>query len=167
MKSEMTIRWLLCLGVLLAATPVSAVLVHWELQDVAFSDGGYALGSFDYDAQTDDAFNFQISVQGGDDTIFPETTYTDADFDGCLVDWAFECTYYLVQDGLRHLRLTPVSDLDDEGGSIDLNLNAGPGNLECYNCSPWRPIISGRLVGEPTTAESANWSMLKVMYRRN
>jgi hypothetical protein len=65
-------------GFLFYSTSASASLLTWTLNNVTFNDGGTSVGSFVYDADTNLFSNFNISVAGGDITLFPPFMYSPA-----------------------------------------------------------------------------------------
>ena len=56
----------------------SASPVTWFLNNATFDDGGTAVGNFTFDADTITYTTFNISVAGGDTTLFPPFTYSPA-----------------------------------------------------------------------------------------
>ena len=50
----------------------------WSLDNVTFNDGGIATGSFTIDASLNSVLNWNISVSGGDQVVFPTFNYTPA-----------------------------------------------------------------------------------------
>lgn len=123
-----------------------ASTVNWSLNNVAFNDGATASGTFDWDATSQSVSNWNISVTSGTLSAF---TYTPADSTGgaFLQAAGYEKTYFFsVIGSTRQLRMTPLAPLTDQGGTIGINLNTfggGSGSVECFNCSPYRPIVSG------------------------
>ncbi|MBW4684938.1 MAG: PEP-CTERM sorting domain-containing protein [Komarekiella atlantica HA4396-MV6] len=130
----------------------SAVTLTWTLNNVIFNDGGQALGSFNYDANTNILSNWNISVSGGNESTFPPLTYTPNNSETNIFDNVY--LFGLNDDSLRQIRFEPISNLTNAGGTIPFN----PASIfasECYNCSPFRAFASGSLtaqaVPEPLT----------------
>jgi len=79
--------------VLLFSSVASAQPIKWTLNNVIFSDGGTASGSFFYDAETNTVSEVNIVTEGGDptDTTPPSfywlgpTTYTEGAMDNSLL----------------------------------------------------------------------------------
>lgn len=120
--------------------------VTWNLNNVTFSDAATATGSFDFDADTQTLSNWNISVTSGTLSAF---TYTPAD--STAGSYFQESGYqnellFMVNGSTRQLRMTPLTALTDAGGTVNINLNTfggGSGSVECYNCGPYRGIVSG------------------------
>ena len=120
--------------------------VTWNLNNVTFSDAATASGSFVFDADTQTLSDWNISVTSGTLSAF---TYTPAD---SAAGSYFQVSGYqnellfMVNGSTRQLRMTPLTALTDAGGAVDINLNTfggGSGSVECYNCGPYREIVSG------------------------
>lgn len=138
---------LLLLTSALVMAPVSfGSTVTWNLNNVTFSDAATATGSFDFDADTQTLSNWNISVTSGTLSAF---TYTPAD--SAAGSYFQESGYqnellFMVNGSTRQLRMTPLTALTDAGGTVNINLNTfggGSGSVECYNCGPYREIVSG------------------------
>ncbi len=132
--------------------PASAVTLTWTLKNVIFDDGGQAVGSFNYDANTNTLSNWNISVSGGNESTFPPLTYAPSNSETDIFDNVY--LFGLNDDSLREIRFEPISSLTNAGGTIPFN----PASIfasECYNCSPFRAFVSGSLtakaVPEPLT----------------
>ena len=138
---------------------MQAAPLTWTLNNAVFGDGGTAVGSFVYDASTLTVVSYSI-----------QTSQDAPDFPGFLYQNGapnnISATVFPISDlilfatsftngnpnGIQ-LRLAPVAGLTDAGGVVSLNLNSGL-SVECYNCSPHRPFVSGEMVSvpEPATA---------------
>jgi uncharacterized repeat protein (TIGR01451 family) len=147
---------------LLIATPVFAVPVRWTLNGVTFDDGGMATGSFDFDADSSTLSNWNIGVSGGNTGSFPVLTYSTADASSEYYLFTGNTTHTIQFDlssSDRQLRLTPVSDLTNAGGTVAIDLATafgGSGGVECFNCSPFRLINAGSFSGvAPATISKA------------
>jgi hypothetical protein len=124
-----------------------AAPVTWTLSGVTFTDGGTASGSFVYDAVTDTISNWSISVEGGNTGTFPPVTYNTSTSDA-FVDSGGAGTFgslFELNGSNRSLRLPAVSPLTDAGGTLALNTEDAAG--ECFNCSPFRSVSAGNLIG--------------------
>ena len=136
---------LLTSALVMAQTGFSSTAT-WNLNDVTFSDAATASGSFDWNADSQTLSNWDISVTSGALSAF---TYTPADSTAgsYFQETGYENELMFMADGsTRQLRLTPLTALTDAGGTVDINLNTfggGSGSVECFNCSPYRPVVSG------------------------
>jgi hypothetical protein len=140
---------LLLLTSALAIAPVSfASTVTWNLNNVTFSDGATASGSFNFDADTNTLTTWNISVTSG---VLSAFTYSPTD---STAGSYFQVAGYqdellfMVNGSTRQLRLTPVYALTDSGGTDPIDLNTfgnGSGSVECNNCAPYREVVSGSL----------------------
>jgi hypothetical protein len=142
----------------ISAQTSTASTVNWSLNSVAFGDGATASGNFDWDAASQSISNWSINVTSG---VLSAFSYTPADSTaGAFLQAAgYEKTYFFsVTGSTRELRLTPLAPLTDQGGTIGINLNTfggGSGSVECFNCSPYRPVVSGSLTTASTIPASA------------
>jgi len=134
----------------LAVAPISsASIVTWNLSNVTFSDAATASGSFDLNADTNGVSNWNISVTAG---VLSAFTYTPSNSTaGSYFQVAgYENELLFMMNGTtRQLRLTPLSTLTNAGGTVPINLNTfgnGSGSVECYNCAPYREVVSGTLM---------------------
>ena len=151
---------LLGLTAALAVAPISfASTVTWNLSNVKFSDTGTASGSFNWNVDTNTLSNWNISVNSG---VFSALTYTPTD--STAGSYFQQAGYqnellFSLNGSTRQLRLTPLSALTDSGGTVPINLNTfgnGSGSVECFNCSPYRDVVSGSFVsGTPEPGSMA------------
>ena len=132
--------------------PAYADLFTWQLQNVSFVDGGQVTGWFSVDTSTHTFLSWNISVQGGNTSIFPAATY-DA-YTSTLTSNTYTlpllAEFYLnfmminvdpTYGRDRQLRLA-FGDLPDAGGTVSINAtNAFAG--ECYSCGPVRLFAGG------------------------
>jgi len=137
--------WLL-FGAGLAVAPMAkAVPVTWSLTNVAFDDGATASGSFVWDADSRVMSSWTINVMGGSE--LPDFTYNSNDsFFFSYSAWSSQLTLQFNDNSSnRQLRLTPVSDLTNDGLTTDIDLNTAyqSGSIECNNCYPSRTITAG------------------------
>ncbi len=116
--------------------------------------GGAASGSFTYDAATGIVSEWSIAVTGGDVAVFPPFTWdSDNSSDNVNIQvspWLLNFVSDLATPYLfpRQIRLVFDAPLPDAYGVVPLNLETNSG-VECYNCSPYRWIISGEVVAAP------------------
>lgn len=157
---------------------VQAMPIEWDLKNLTFDDGGTVNGFFVWDAgasQGAQLVNFDIKVSGGNVTAFPAFEYTLSNsipdgaqasnsslfnLDGVLTPITFVriTSDSFISDRSRELRLSFSPFLTDAGGTALLYFpdpkfgTVVPG--ECYNCGPFRGIITGEAVAavpEPST----------------
>jgi hypothetical protein len=160
---------LACLLLFAAPLLATAAPVRWALADAKFADGGAIVGSFVYDATTNTVSDWSVSVAGGATASFPAVTYnttTGTANAQPLADPQTSVLFFL-NGSQRVLRITPVTDFTNAGGTIAINTNTGggqSGGVECYNCGPARVITAGSFIGTPlgpgfslTRAVSGNW----------
>src|SRR4051812_46204491 len=146
---------------ILALSSVSfADNVTWTLNNVTFSDGGTATGSFTYNADNNTFANWNIitSANGPFGANYNPGT-------GGVFTLAFgnPLDTIIFNVGLLQFRITPLSQLTNAGGNIALNLNTagnGSGGIECFNCSPVRLIVSGDLSAASETPEPGSIALL-------
>ena len=128
----------------------------WTLDEVTFSDGATASGSFVFDAGTHLASDWNITTTAGPG--FSVTTYTPSNstfsyfnFGNPVNTLQFQSNTEVGGTGsnYRQLRITPLAELTNAGGAVDIDLataGGGSGATECFNCSPFREITSGSLL---------------------
>jgi hypothetical protein len=100
-----------------------------------------------WNADTKTLSNWDISTTAGALSAF---TYTPADSSGGnyyqgIPGYQNEFLF-MVDTSTRLLGITPVAALTDAGGAVAINLNTwgnGSGAVECFNCAPYRTIVSG------------------------
>jgi PEP-CTERM motif len=142
---------------LISAQISTASTVNWSLNGVAFSDGATASGTFDWDATSQSISNWNINVTSGLLSAFAYTP-VDSTAGAFLQAAGYEKTYFFsVTGSTRQLRLTPLAPLTDQGGTIGINLNTfggGSGSVECFNCSPYRPVVGGSFTTATTIPAS-------------
>lgn len=148
---------LLCL-----AYPAYAAPIKWTLENVSFTDGGTATGSFVYDTATGTFQDIQILISGG-------TNGVNGNFNFLCVDQS-SCGYYPSSEILPIFTTaatdTPVNNreifsmslqnaLSSTGGTISLQANA-IGKFACasINCAGVSPnnrsnVLSGSITGSP------------------
>jgi hypothetical protein len=65
----------------ISAMPAQASVIDWTLQNVVFSDGGSASGTFSTDSATGDVLNFDITTTSGSKlggTVYDDTVASSA-----------------------------------------------------------------------------------------
>lgn len=143
--------------ILFASCAALGAPVTWTLQNVTFTDGATATGSFVYDAATNTLSQASISISGGDTNTFPPLTYVypngnvtsiggappNAVFLGTLVSLRGP-TSAAFNNRPRDLRIDTVTPLTDAGGTIQIN--TATNSVECFNCNPFRTFSSGSFV---------------------
>lgn len=149
----------------LVALPCAAMPLTWSLDNVTFTDGAVATGSFSYDADINSLIDWSISVSGGNETIFPAFSYTPTTIpDTGIFDTGLGLSFALFVDTFagggtldsRVLVLSTLAPLTDAGGIIALETAGRPEweSRECYNCNPYRLVETGSIrsaVPEPSS----------------
>jgi hypothetical protein len=139
--------------------------VTWYLNDVTFNDGATASGSILWNADTQTLSNWNISTTAGALSAF---NYTPADSSGGAY---FEVAGYqdeflfFVNGSTRLLGITPLNALTDAGGTVAINLNTwggGSGSVECFNCGPYRTIVSGSFETASSAPEPGSLGLLGI-----
>jgi len=125
----------------------------WSLDNVTFNDGGIATGSFTIDASLNSVLNWNISVSGGDQVVFPTFNYTPAtapspgifivDGGGVILEFGIDINAPVGTPESRRLILTTDGPLTDAGGTVQLITDPLGESRECYNCSPQRSVVTG------------------------
>ena len=146
---------------LLLCSIANASPIQWEFDNVTFEDNGLINGSFVFDFDSGYLTEWEINVSGGDELTYPPFTYTyltgvfqvsDSDNSG------IKSLTFLELDIVpppsvpppspreRVLRITPSQLLDGNTLLVPLSYSSGPsGSYECWNCSPFRTVVSGSL----------------------
>jgi hypothetical protein len=142
---------------------------RWNLSGVTFQDGGTATGYFVWDAYAPNRaqlLDFSVYVSGGDTASFPASHYTFATARAYSVTESinlirqsetveipitrlFFASTTTLNGSDRQLRLLVSPILPSSGGTLPLALTDADANdhlLECFNCDPWRTIVSGSIV---------------------
>ena len=149
-------RPLVGLAVLLAlSTPAFAQVNTWNLSGVTLSDGTTASGFITYNFGTSTVLNWMVTVQLGTNPTFTARTYDPSNSTAFTQNLGNPQTTIILQElpappaGQRQWRVTPASALDGALPVVPINLataGGGSGSVECFNCSPFRPITGGNLV---------------------
>jgi hypothetical protein len=145
---------------LAAPMPAEAAALVWNLDNVVFTDGGGASGSFTFDSDTGVISTFSIAVSGGNTDLFPALTYSNAN-SVAVNDFNVAGIFNFRLDGsTRQLRLAPATALTNAGATVNLDL-ANLFQAECFNCLPFRRVTSGALVAStPAVPEPGTWAMM-------
>lgn len=137
---------MICVALLaITAMPARASVIDWTLQDVVFTDGGTASGTFSTDSATGDVLSFDVTTTSG--TELAGTVYDDTvaqvynDFWGPnSFDLTDESAHVYLELGFADPLTAPETDL----------LVPSTGSYECNSCYPYRLVVSGEAVaGEP------------------
>jgi hypothetical protein len=140
-----------------------ATVRFWLLQDVVFSDGAIAVGSFGYDDATEEVTTWNVRVEVGPNflpfTYLPGNSlaYKAGDPGYYTANLAAPTILFRSPDGggpdvARVLLVTPVAALNGTLTSVPLDLatlHGRSGGVECYNCSNPRFIVGGSVVLVP------------------
>jgi hypothetical protein len=143
------------LAVLLAGSfsGLGAAPIVWTVQNAVFTDGGTLTGNFTYDPALNQFGNYRLEVAGGDESLFPAFVFQNGVAPNTIISrgngvFGFQTTLFRVgfpsQNRMLQLFLLGMDLLPANGGTVSLNL---PISSDCYNCDPFRPLISGSLVG--------------------
>jgi hypothetical protein len=151
----MTIAALLAISTL----PAQASVIDWTLQNVAFSDGGSASGTFSTDSTTGNVLSFNITTTSG--TKLGGTVY-DNTVAQVLNDFWAPNSFDITDEGAHvYLELAFVDPLTAPGTDF---LALQRASYECDNCSPARIVVAGEAVSEaPTQVPEPATSTLFVM----
>lgn len=142
------------------ATPAEASVIVWTLQDVAFSDGGTASGTFSTDSTTGNVVDFNIVTTAG--AKLAGTTYDSSAPTTEVYDrlWGPNTFLLFNRTAYYNLELAFASALTSPG---DVLLALNRASYECRNCSPSRIVVSGEVVSAITAVpEPSTWAMLLV-----
>lgn len=129
--------------------PAAAALLTWTVTGATFNDAGTLSGTFVQDSASNTVTNWNLSVAGGG-AFFPARSYTPANstFSSLALSGNPVASFIFSasDEAFRELRLTPVATLDGSATNVNLDIAFGNGNVECFNCSPFRTISAGSLV---------------------
>lgn len=151
------------LGVfLVSASAANATTITWTLNNVAFTSGGSASGSFDYDRSALSVTNVAIAITA--DGSIPATTLSFAYGTGPS-DFYFINTNSPNFAGATILRLTLVAQLGNSGGTVAVSSGietlcvSGSGSCAVESASIGT-VSGGSLTGLSAAPESATQSLL-------
>ncbi|MBU0967898.1 MAG: PEP-CTERM sorting domain-containing protein [Proteobacteria bacterium] len=122
----------LALGLLAFPMTARALPINWYLNDVIFSDGGTAYGSFVFDVDTSQYSNIDIVTTGS--LAFTYTNLVASN------PFALDVNTGSTAVGDGFLQLVAVSNFTNAGGTIALGSNVLDGGLyswESMYTSPW------------------------------
>jgi len=156
----------LLICVILWAASSQAAPLTWNLDGVNFDDGGVATGNFVFDADTNTVLDWNISVSGGDEDLFPIFSYTPTTVIavGVYTAGSGQSLQFFVDPNApggtadsRLLSLTTDAALTSAGGSVSLlsQISTPDGffeSAECYNCNPFRLVVNGTITAVPIPA---------------
>lgn len=126
-----------------------ASTVRWVLSGVTFSDGGTASGWFDIDPGDGVIGRYALFTTAGTGTVGAHayTPSTGSDVRGSSSGASADVMFFNnAADGFQ-LRMSPSTELDGSGGTHDLDTAEPNFNIECADCSPYRYISAGQLIG--------------------
>jgi len=124
----------LAIGIL---APVQATPLTWHLQDVAFTDGATASGSFTIDTDTQTHTDFSVSVTAGN---LPAYTYDNGDAGLYFNGFGPNSFSIIRSDGGRYLTFSFDDALTDAGGTHTINTSF---SWDCDNCGTYRNVAAG------------------------
>ncbi|MCE7878594.1 MAG: hypothetical protein DYH14_15020, partial [Betaproteobacteria bacterium PRO3] len=129
-----TMRIVLVAFLLALSVPSGAATRYWLLQDVVFSDGRTAVGSFGYDDTTNQVTTWNIRVQGAPGTL--PFTYLP----GNTVAWAG-----LIAEGLpeQHFRLIFQGNQASGGAEREIRLSVGAEPTGISTTLPLLTLVGG------------------------
>lgn len=113
---SITIVSLTAIAISIVSSPAKAALVTWNLNDVTFDDGGTASGSFQYDADTEEMGNWDISVTSG-------SKFSSLNWKLPLFFSGFNGDFFALFNSSadRYFKLRFNSPLSNAGGTVSLN----------------------------------------------
>lgn len=124
-----------------ASLAAQAAPVKWELDNVTFTDGSAATGSFTIDYAAQIWWDFSISTTGGSLSAF---NYDPGNSIFSFNGWGPNSFLIMAGDGHRYLTFSFADALGDAGGTHAINTLS---SWECMNCNPWR-YMSGSVTTE-------------------
>ncbi len=139
-------------AILTTSSPAKAALLTWYLDGVTFDDGGTASGSFQFDSDTNQAGNVNISVTGGS-----ALSASDYELSG-LVNANIANFFGLRNSDNRFFQVVFEFDssLTNAGGTVAINttrnlsFEATCGDLNCsFLTDPGRFITAGTVTAVP------------------
>ncbi len=172
-------------GVAAQANPMT-----WTLENVTFGScwswggsapdpgfpcdsGGTASGSFVFDATAQTFSAWNISVDGGDEGVFPQYTWSDVSL-GHSVQLIDDASYgpnvILSFSGdvspewgfVRQIRLLTADVLPDAYSTTVPLVFDQSYAVECYNCIPYRFLVTGQLTSSAPSSVPEPTSLLLV-----
>lgn len=163
-KLYITVASAAVLSLSMSAGSASAANLNWTLNNVAFSDGGTATGSFNYDADTSTYGAFSINVQGG--SILTPFTYDNSTSfidSGIFTD---NDVRFTKNDYSRFFELEFFDSLTNAGGTVPLvrlfkSDSGGLGSFECKSdtCTSFRDL-TGTVTARPIPVPGAVFGII-------
>jgi hypothetical protein len=137
----------MAIALLAASVTVEAAPITYTLQDVAFADGTFATGSFDYDATTHVGSSVNVATTAG---TLSALTYNDANSGFYYGGGAGPNNFILfVDSGTRYFNFSFFTPLTNAGGTYALTTS---NSYECNNCGSFRRVIGGSVTSVAATA---------------
>lgn len=134
---------------LLACGTVRAGQLTWTLTGGSFDDGGTVSGAFTLDTSSNTVMTWNMVVAGGNTGSFSARSYTPANSTAPILNLigAPQPTieFAATDQATRQLRLTPALALDGTSSPVAVATAFANGNVECFNCSPFRQVTAGTL----------------------
>lgn len=136
----------IAIALLAANVPAQAIPINYTLQDVRFTDGTFATGSFTYDASTHVGYDFNVSTTAGTLSAF---TYNDANSGFYYGGGAGPNNFIMFVDtGTRYFNFAFASPLTNAGGTYALSTS---NSYECMNCGTFRRVTGGSVTSDAVT----------------
>ena len=164
-KKALRFLQLACLVLLMLPMLASAAVVRWTFNNVKFDDGATVTGYFDYDANSGGFLDRSIVVAGGNTAVFPDLTYTPSNsfvelFESPQIGG--QTILFRSNTTTRFLHISVLARMGNDGGALAFATTGAYLGHECYNCAPFRNLVSGNIVGAPTQFTlspgiSGNW----------
>ena len=124
-----------------------AANVRWYLDGITFDDGGTAHGWFDEDPGAGTFGRFVIYTTDGTSIAGHDYVDGQASASRYVAIGNSVPTEAFARSGPWQLRFRPTADLTAAGGPTALDLSDTNNNVECNNCSAFRVITAGQLIG--------------------
>jgi len=140
-------RFLILATIVLGFATSASAQVTWTLNDVTFTNGNTATGTFTTNAAVNDFLSFSITVTGSDSSAAFTATQMDA---GALPD----IVGFANSDFSKYVALFTASALTNAGGIIPL-VNTPNQSVDCPGCGVLVLNSDTELIGvtpEPSTA---------------
>ena len=121
----------------------------WTLTGGSFDDAGTVSGTFTLDTSSNAVMTWNMVVAGGNTGSFSARSYTPANSTAPILSLGGApqptVEFAATDQATRQLRLTPAVALDGTSSPVAVATTFGNGNVECFNCSPFRQITAGTL----------------------